>query len=132
MSELKYVARVSALLVREKVGVKAYYTINKKQPFWKRRIENDITILRKDLSRNDDWFKGRWKNGSTKLKGELKKKHKIKGFITVTEELKQRISAKTSQLKLKHHSSRVKQYRQNRTFKNNQKALYEELDEKMR
>ena len=88
--------------------------------------------MRKDLSRNDDWFKGRWKNGSTKLKGELKKKHKIKGFITVTEELKQRISAKTSQLKLKNHSSRVKQYRQNRTFKNNQKALYEELDEKMR
>ena len=66
------------------------------------------------------------------MKCELKKKYKIKakGFNTVIEELKQRISAKTS--KLKRYNSRVKQYQQNRTFKNNQKALYEELDEKMR
>ena len=41
-----------------------------------------------------------------------------------------RISAKT--LRLKRYTSRVKQYRQNRTFKNNQKALYEELHGKMR
>ena len=78
--------------------------------------------MRKDLSRIDDRFKGRWKNGSTKLKCELKKKYKIKakGFNTVIDELKYRISAKT--LKLKRYNSRVKQYRQNRTFKNNQKA----------
>ena len=52
---------------------------------------------------------------------ELKKKHKMKakGFNTVIEELKQRISAKT--LKLKRYKSRAKQYRQNRTFRNNQK-----------
>ena len=87
---------------------------------------------KKDLSRIYDWFKGRWKNGSTKLRCELKKKKKIKakGFNTVIEELKQHISGKT--LKLKRYKSRVKQYRQNRTFKNNQKALYEELDGKMR
>ena len=73
-----------------------------------------------------------WKNGSVKLKCELKKKYKIKpkGFNTVTEELKQCISTKT--LKLKRYKSRVKQYQQNRTFKNNQKALHEELDGKMR
>ena len=59
--------------------------MNKKEPFWKKRIEKDIAILRKDLSRIDDWFKGRWKNGSTKLKCEQKKKCKIKakGFNTV-------------------------------------------------
>ena len=90
LSELRYVARVSALLVCRKVGVKTDHTINKKEPFWKRRIEKDIVILRKDFSRIDDWFKERWKNGSAKLKGELKKKYKIKGkgFNTVTEELK--------------------------------------------
>ena len=66
--ELKYVARASALLVCEKVGVKTDHTINKKDPFWKRRIEKEITILRKDLSRIDNWFKGQWKNGSAKLK----------------------------------------------------------------
>ena len=131
LSDLKYVARAGALLVCEKVGVSIDYAINKKEPFWKRRIEKDIGILMKDLSRIDDWFNGRWKNGSTKLKCKLKKKYKIKakGLNTVVEELKQRISAET--LKSKCYKSRLKQYRQNRTFKNNQKALYEELDGKM-
>ena len=87
--------------------------------------------MRKDLSRIDDWFKRQWENGSTKLKCCLKKKYKIKAeAFTVIEELKQRISAKT--LKLKCCELRVKQYRQNRTFKNNKKALYEELNGKMR
>ena len=65
-------------MVCEKVGVKTNHPINKKELFWKRRIEKDIVILRKDLSRIDDWFKGRWKNGCTKFKCELKKKYKIK------------------------------------------------------
>ena len=86
--------------------------------------------MRKDLSRTDRWFKRRWKNCSTKLNYELKKEYKIKAkdFNSAIEELKQRISAKT--LKLKRYKSRVKQYRQNRTFKNNQKALYEKLNGK--
>ena len=94
LSDLK---RAGALLVCEKIGVKTDHTINKKEPIWKRRIEKDIETLRKDLSRIDDWFKGRWENGSTKLKYELKKKYKIKakGFNAVIEELKQCISAKT-------------------------------------
>ena len=54
LSELKYVARASALLVCKKVGVKTDHVINKKEPFWKRRIGKDIAIFRKDLSRIDD------------------------------------------------------------------------------
>ena len=54
-------------------GVKIDHTINKKEPFWKWRIKKHITILRKDISRIDDWFKGRWENGSDKLKCELKR-----------------------------------------------------------
>ena len=132
LSDLKYVVRAGALLVCKMVGVKTDHTINKKEPFWKWRIEKDIAILRKDLNRIGDWFKRRWKNGSTKLKCGQKKKYKIKaeGLNTVIEELKKHISAKT--LKLKCYESRVKQYQQNRTFKNNKKALYEELDGKMR
>ena len=97
LSKLKYVTRANALLVCEKVGVKTDHTINKKKPFWKRRIGKYIAILRKDLSRTDDWFNGLWKNGSAKLKCELKKKYKIKAksFNTAIEELKQRIYAKT-------------------------------------
>ena len=52
--------------------------------------EKDIAILRKDLGRLDDCFKGTGKNRSAKLKCELIKKYKIKakGFNTVIEELK--------------------------------------------
>lgn len=47
------------------------------------------------LNRIDDCFKGRWKNGRTKLKKKLRTNYKIdaKGFITVTEEIKRRITA---------------------------------------
>ena len=51
LSDLKYVARAGALLVCEKIGVKTDHVINTKEPFWKRRIEKDVAILRKDLSR---------------------------------------------------------------------------------
>ena len=66
------------------------------------------------------------------MKCQPKNKYKIKskGFNTAIEELQQRISAKT--LKLKRYKSRLKQYQQTGTFKNNQKALYKELDGKMR
>ena len=39
LSDLKYVVRAGVLFVCENVGVKTDYTINKKEPFWKRRIE---------------------------------------------------------------------------------------------
>ena len=66
------------------------------------------------------------------MKCALKNKYKTKteGFKTVIEELEQCISTKA--LKFKCYNSRVKQYRQNSTFKNNQKALHETLDGKMR
>ena len=44
LSELKYVVRASALLVCARVGAK---------------IDQIIAILRKNLSRIDDWFKRR-------------------------------------------------------------------------
>ena len=43
----------------------------------------------------------------------------------VTEQLKQRITAKTG--KLKRYKARVTQYRQKKMFRSNQEALYEEL-----
>ena len=59
LPQFKYPGRASAPLVCEKVGVKTDYTINKKEPFWKWRVEKDVAILRKDLGRIHDWFNGR-------------------------------------------------------------------------
>ena len=44
LSYLKYVARASILLICENDRVKTYHTINKKEPFLKRRTEKDIRI----------------------------------------------------------------------------------------
>ena len=56
-SELKYVARGSALSVFQKFSLKKDHTINKKEQFWKRRIEKNIAVLRRSISRSDYWFK---------------------------------------------------------------------------
>ena len=72
-----------------------------KEPYWKRKIEDGIARLRKDLSQIEDWFKDRWKNIKHKRKDELRRKYSIKtkGFETVIEELKQRITAKAGKWK---------------------------------
>ena len=127
IDNIREVIKAAAILVSERVGVKRKTEQKQKDPFWKRRIENDIGKLRKDLSRIEAWFKGNWKNGKQQEKLDLKKKYSLraKGFKTVMEELKQRISAKKE--KLKRFVARTTQYRQNRLFRNNQKVLYEEL-----
>ena len=67
-----------------------------------------------------------------KKKEELRKKYKIKVkcFKVITEVLKQRISAKSE--KLRYYDARGKQYRQNKLFRCNQRALYQELGGKER
>ena len=102
------------------------------EPFWKRRTESDITRLRKGLSRLDDWFQGKLKKDKERKKEELRNKYriKVKGFKVVIEQLTQRISAKLE--KLRTYGARDKQYRQNKLFRRNQKALYQELGGKER
>ena len=53
--------------------------------------KSDIARLRKDVSRLDDWFKGKWKKDKKRKKGELRMKYriKVKGSKVVIEELKQ-------------------------------------------
>ena len=94
--------------------------------FWKRRIENDIARLRINLSRLDDWFKGKQKKDGKRKKEELRNKYsiKVKGFKVVIEELKQIISAKSE--KLRRYGGRGNQYKQNKLFRCNQKASYPE------
>ena len=56
-------------IVGEEVGMKkSNAKKKKKEPFWKRRILTDISRLRKDLSRIEAWFAGRWKKIKNKRK----------------------------------------------------------------
>ena len=93
---------------------------------WKRRIENQIRQLRKDLSRIEELKKGR--KIKARYEEELLRKYwlKEKGLITVSEELKQRITVKAA--KVSRYKARIEQFGQNILFKNNQGRFYDRLN----
>ena len=102
------VIQAAMKIVGEQVGMKKSNAKKKKEPFWKRRILTDISRLRKDLSRIEAWFAGRWKKDKKKEKDWLDQKYGLrrKGFTLVMEELKQRITAKVT--KVKPYDNRIK------------------------
>ena len=55
-------------IVGEEVVMKKSNAKKKDEPFWKRRIVKDISRLRRNLSRTEAWFKGRWKKDQKKRK----------------------------------------------------------------
>ena len=94
---------------------------------WKRRLQNKIKKLRKDLSQLEA---SKDKNISNFRHWEtLKRKYsiRVKRFNVVIEELKQRITAIAA--KVRKYQGRVDSYRQNRLFENNQRQFYRELDQ---
>ena len=99
----------------------------RKEPMWKRRLQNKIKELSKGLSqleasKNKDISNFRhW--------GRLERKYsiRVKRLNVVIEELKQRITAIAA--KVRRYQGRVDSYRQNRLFENNQSHFYRKLDQ---
>ena len=120
----------AAMRIVEEVGKKKSNAKKKKESFWKRRILRDISRLRKDLSRIEAWFAGRSKNDKNKEKDLLDQKYGLrrKGFTLVMEELKQRITAKATQVK--RYDNRIKQFQDNRNFQTNQGRFLKNLEGK--
>ena len=110
-----------AVVGTNSLGVKIDKVAVRKEPMWKRRLQNKIRELRKDLSqleasRDKDISNFRdWKR--------LERKYSItvKRMNIVIEELKQRITAIAA--KVRRYQGRVDSYRQNRLFENNQRQL---------
>ena len=129
ITHLRNVVQAAAIVVGEAMGAKErQQKKEKKEPYWKRRIIGDISRLRKDLSRIEAWFGGRWKRGKKRDKDELDRKYKLKskGFTLVMEELKQRITAKAT--KVKRYDNRIKQFQDNRDFRTNQGRFFKRLE----
>ena len=122
------VMQAAVKIVGEEVGMKKSNATKKKEPCWKRRILTDINRLRKDLSRIEAWFAGRWKKDKQKEKELLHQKYGLrrKGFTLVMEELKQRITAKAT--KVKRYDSKIKQFQGN--FETNQGIFFKKLEGK--
>ena len=114
-------------MVTDLVGAKRGNRQTRKEPWWKRRLENQVKTLNKDPGRVNALIQQ--KNVKKKHKDTLQRRYKIqqKGLGRVKEEIKQRIVAKTG--KIKRFSNRINQYRQNRLFQNNQHRFYQELNE---
>ena len=115
-----------AVAVTNRLGVKIDKVAGRKKPLWKRRLQNKIKELRKDLSQ---LVTSKDKDISNfKYWERLERKHsiRVKRLNVVIEELKQRIAAIAA--KVRRYQGRVDGYRQNRLFENNQRQFYRELD----
>ena len=91
----------------------------RKEPTWKRRLQNQLKELRKDLSQ----LEASEDKGISKFRHweKLERKYtiRVKRLNVVVEELKQRITAIVA--KVRWYQGRVDSYRQNRLFKNSQR-----------
>ena len=116
-----------AFVVTNKLGMKIDQVAGRKEPMWKRRLQNKIKELRKDLSQLE----------ASKDKGVSNSRHwerlgrkysiRVRRLNVVVEELKQRITAIAA--KVRRYQGRVDSYRQNRQFENNQRQFYREINQ---
>ena len=103
-------------LVCENIGIPSKNTKAKSKPGWEFRLETQIENLRKQL-----------KVVKQKKNAEINRKEKTtQEKLTVQlEEIHQKVLAKEG--RLKRYRQRVEQYRQNRTFQNNERKFYQQL-----
>ena len=124
------VIQAAMRIVGEEVVMQKSNAMKKKEPFRKRRILRNISRLRKDLSRVEAWFAERWKKDKNKEKDLVDQKYGLrgKGLTLAVEQLKQRITAKST--KLKRYENRIKQFQDNRNFQTNQGRFFKNLEDK--
>ena len=116
-----------AVVVTNILEVKNDKGAGRKEPMWKRKLQNKIKELRKDLSQLEA---SKDKDVSNfRHWGRLGRKYsiRVKRLNDVIEELKQRITVIAA--KVRRYQGQVDSYRQNRLFENNQRQFYRELDQ---
>ena len=118
---------VGDFLVTNRLGVKIDKVAGRKEPMWKRRMQNKIIGLRKDLSQLEASKDKGISNSRHWERLEKKYRIRVKRLNVVIEELKQRITAITA--KIRRYQGRVDSYSQKRLFENNQRQFYRELDQ---
>ena len=94
---------------------------------WRRRLQNKIKELRKDLSELEASKDKAITNFRHWERLERKFSIRVKRLNGVIEELKQRITAIAA--KIRKYQGRVDSHRKNRLFENNQNQFYRKLDQ---
>ena len=108
-----------AVGVTNRLGVKIDKVAGRKEPIWKRRLQNKIKELRKDLSQLEVSKNKDISNFRHWERLERKYSIRVKRLNTTIEELKKTIAAIAAIVR--RFQARVGSYRQNRLFKNNQR-----------
>ena len=116
-----------AVVVTNRLGVKIDKVAGRKEPVWKRRLQNKIKELRKDLSQLKASKDKDINNFRHWERLERKYSIRVKRLNVVIEELKQAITAIAA--KVRRYPGRVDSYRQKRLFENGQRQFYGELDQ---
>ena len=108
----------------EIIGVKSK-AAEKKEPYWKGRLENQLKVVNKDQSRTNLLIEGR--SLKKKQADILQKRCKMKqkGLPSTKEIICQRIKAKAA--KTERYNQRISQFQQNRLFANNERGFYQLL-----
>ena len=100
ITQTNNLVKAAGVWVADQLGLKKYEGVKKKDPRWKRHIEEDIKQLKKDINILERVKKGQI-GASKESKAKLiEEKYgvKRKDLTTVTEGLKQRILTKASKL----------------------------------
>ena len=116
-----------AVVVTNRLGAKINKVGGRKEPMWKKRLQNKIKELRRGLSQLEASKDKDISNFRRWERLERKYSIRVKRFNVVIEELKQKITAIAA--KVGRYQGRVDSYRQNRLFENNQRQFYRELDQ---
>ena len=125
ITELNDLVYAGAVVVTEMLGVKNR-KVTGMEPWWKRSMEAQVKQLNKDLGHINTLTER--KNIKKKHKDGLERRYKLKqtGLPVTREEIKERIKTKND--KIKRYHSRINQYQENRTLKNNQGKFCRELN----
>ena len=99
----------------------------RKEPIWKRRLQNKIKELRKDLRQLEASKDRDISNFRHWERLEQKYSIRVKRLNVVIKELEQRITAIAA--KVRRYQGWIDSYRQNILFGNNQRQFYRELDQ---
>ena len=113
-----------AVVVTNRLGVKIDQVAGGKEPMLRRRLQNNIKEIRKDLSQPEASKDKDIRNFRHWERLERKYNIRVKILNVVIEELKQRITAIAA--KVRRYQGRVDSYRQNRLFENNQRQFNRE------
>ena len=127
VTEVNRLLYSGGVVVAKRLGM----TIGKKKrkapqkPYWERRVEMNVNRWRKELGQVEEIGKGSKVKDS--VREGLEKKYNLveRGTVGVSTELKNRIKAGSTKLRLA--KERMETYRQNNLFKNSQAQFYKGL-----